>query len=69
MSRVLIECFKDDIGTDNEHLLHEDKYISKTMKKKKGKKQFDEFDKYGEEVWSNAWNEFSRVVFHTRVSE
>lgn len=67
LSRVLIECFKDDIGTENEVLWHEDNYISKTIKKKIGKKQFDEFDKYGLEVWRNAWGEFDRVTFHTRT--
>ncbi|RPK31746.1 hypothetical protein EDO6_02373 [Paenibacillus xylanexedens] len=50
-------------------MLHEDGYISKTMKKKLGKKQFDEFDKYGQEVWRNAWGEFDRVTFHTRDSK
>lgn len=65
---MLVDCFKDDIGTDNESFLHEDSYISKTMKKKIGKKQFDDFDKYGLEVWRNAWGEFDRVVFRTRLS-
>lgn len=69
LSRVLVECFKDDINTENESLLHEDSYISKTIKKKLGKKQFEEFDKYGLEVWRNAWREFDRVIFHTRSSK
>lgn len=63
LSRVLVECFKEDINTEKESLLHEDSYISKTMKKKLGKKQFEEFDKYGQEVWRNAWREFDRVIF------
>jgi len=69
LSRVLIECFKEDVDTDNEVKLHEDSYVSKKLKQYIGREQFKEYDKYGEEVWSNAWNEFSRVVFHTRSSK
>ena len=66
LSRVLIACFKEDIGTENEEKLHEDSYISKKIKKKIGKQQYEEFDKYGLELWRNAWKEFDHEVFHTR---
>ncbi|WP_110759707.1 hypothetical protein [Paenibacillus illinoisensis] len=69
LARVLIDCFKDDVDTDNEKLLHEDSYVSKKLKRHLGREEFKEYDKYGEEVWSNAWNEFSRVAFHTRGSK
>lgn len=64
LSRVLISCFSEEIGTDLESKLHEQSYVDRKLKKHLGSKEFKEYDKYGEEVWQLAWNEFNKQLYN-----
>lgn len=64
LSRVLISCFNEEIGTDNEVKLHEVGYVDRKLKKHLGSKEFKEYDKYGEQVWQEAWNEFNKQLYN-----
>ena len=62
LSRVLISCFSEEISTDLESKLHEESYVDRKLKKHLGSKGFKEYDKYGEQVWREAWREFDQVL-------
>ncbi|WP_211747922.1 hypothetical protein [Paenibacillus sp. Marseille-Q4541] len=62
LSRVLISCFTEEMSTDLESKLHSQGYINKKLKQYLGSKQFKEYDKYGDEVWENAWTEFDSNI-------
>lgn len=58
LGRVLISCFNEEVGTDVESQLHDERYVDRKLKKHLGSKGFKEYDKYGELVWKAAWREF-----------
>ncbi|MMZ60809.1 hypothetical protein D1872_229240 [compost metagenome] len=62
LSDALVDCFKDVLGTDSEHLLHEDNFVTKALKRKLGKKEFDKFDSLDQRSWREAWAEFDTKV-------
>lgn len=64
LSRVLISCFNEEVGTDLEVKLHEVGYVDRKLKKYLGSKEFKEYDKYGEEVWQSAWDEFNKQLYN-----
>lgn len=55
---ILLKCFEKDVGTSKEELLHDDRYVTSTLKKYLGAKTFKEYDAADKEVWRNAWLEF-----------
>lgn len=55
---VLIECFERDVGTPKEEMLHDDRYVTSTLKKHLGAKKFKEYDAADEKTWRDAWSMF-----------
>ncbi|MFB5758926.1 hypothetical protein [Paenibacillus medicaginis] len=58
LTDVLVECFSNVVGTEDEKLLHDDKYVTKTLKQHLGSKEFKEFDAMNESEWEDAWFKF-----------
>lgn len=58
LTEVLVDCFRNDMRTESEHLLHEDVYVTRALKKFLGKKRFEKFDTLDEKVWKQAWADF-----------
>lgn len=58
LTEVLIDCFKEEVGTDSETMLHDDKYVTSKLKRHLGIKVYKEYDALSKEEWKEAWMEF-----------
>lgn len=63
LSDVLYICFAKLVGTEEECKLHEDSFVTKTLKKYLGKKEFDLFDSMDENYWKNSWRKFDSKAY------
>lgn len=63
LNEAVYECFKSYIGTEEETLLHEERFVTKAFKKFVGDKEFKKYDSYEDKQWKNAWREFDMKAF------
>jgi hypothetical protein len=59
----MYDCFKDDVGSENELNLHEDVYVKKKLREFIGSKEFKKMDALDEKLWKEAWMEFGVRMF------
>ncbi|ASA22583.1 hypothetical protein [Paenibacillus donghaensis] len=64
---ALYDCFKNDMGSENEVNLHEDAYVKKKLKEFIGVKEFKKMDTLDEKFWKEAWREFDQRVWYDRL--
>ena len=62
LSDVLVDCFKEYLGTDKEVQLHEDGFVTRKLKKFLRPKEFDKWDALTESDWKDAWAEFNTMT-------
>ncbi|OME55573.1 hypothetical protein BSK59_13950 [Paenibacillus odorifer] len=62
LSDVLVDCFKEYLGTVNEEQLHEEGFVTRKFKKFLGSKEFDKWDVLSESDWNDAWAEFNTMT-------
>jgi hypothetical protein len=66
---ALYDCFKEDVGTDNESQLHEDVYVKKKLRDHIGAKEFKKMDALDEKVWHESWREFDMRTYYDRMGK